>query len=346
MGIASCPVQAEEAPRGLRVGVIIPLSGDAASIGDAFKNGMQVALESLYPEHRNLLHMSYEDDALNAAKAVTAAHKLISEQHVDVLVNISSGTAHAIAPIAESRKIPLIAIASDPKVVQGRRYAFNFWVTPDEEARAMLPEVLRRGYKKVARITTTHEGAFAVRGAFDAINKGQVEIVLDEDYPPEARDFKTYLSKIRNAKNIDAIHPILFPGQLSTFAKQARSMGITLPLFGWEFFEDKNEVKSSDGTLIGSWYVNADDATTTFTKAFERRFPSSSFYTAPNGHDVVMLLAAAVQAGPGGGEGVRDYLSTLKDFRGALGTYSASGDNRFTLKAAVKLVTKDGFQKL
>jgi len=40
------------------------------------------------------------------------------------------------------------------------------------------------------------------------------------------------------------------------------------------------------------------------------------------------------------------FLHTVKDFNGALGTYSASGDNRFTLPAAIKVITADGFKKI
>ncbi len=329
----------------LRVGVILPSSGDAASVGDAFRNGMQLAIETLSPEDRKRLEFHFEDDALSSTKAVSAFHKLLAQNKIQALVNLSSGTGNALAPLAERHKLPFISVASDVKIVKGRTYPFNLWVTPEEEARVLIPEALRRGYRKVARITAVHEGTYVMRSAMDAENKGKLQFQIDEEVTPDVKDFKTILAKIKTKKELDAIHLILFPGQLSSFAKQARSMGITLPFFSWEFLEDANEIKNSDGALVDAWYVNADNAAGDFNARYLARFPGASLFAAANGYDTVLLLAEAAKR-DASSEGVRNFLQTLKDFSGALGRYSATGDNRFTLGAAVKEVTKDGFRKL
>lgn len=340
------PAAAEEqAAAPLKVGVILPLSGEASSFGIAFKNGMDLAMDELPEPDRARVRFLFEDDQLSASKSVSALTKLTSHDGIDVAVNFSSGTANALAPIAERQKMVLVAAASDPKIVSGRKYVFNFWVTPEEEARVMLPEAERRGYKNVARLTAIHEGAFSVRAAMDSANAGKIKFGVDEEISPDNKDFRTLLAKIKGRKDIEAIHPILFPGQLSVFTKQARSMGIDLPFFGWEFFEDSNEVKASDGTLIGAWYVNADDPTGNFNERYLKKFPGASLFAAANGYDTVLLLVAAAAKEPTS-EGTRKFLATLRDFSGALGTYSASGDNRFTLPAAVKEVTATGFRRL
>ena len=56
-------------------------------------------------------------------------------------------------------------------------------------------------------------------------------------------------------------------------------------------------------------------------------------------------LARAIEENPAAPD-INTTLHTLRDFHGALGTYSASGDNRFTLPTAIKIVTEGGFQKL
>ena len=43
---------------------------------------------------------------------------------------------------------------------------------------------------------------------------------------------------------------------------------------------------------------------------------------------------------------MRDFLGGVRDFSGAAGTYSASGDNRFTLPAALKQIQNSAFVKL
>ena len=130
------------------------------------------------------------------------------------------------------------------------------------------------------------------------------------------------------------------------FAKQTRQMGLNLPLFSFELFEDPAEVKASDGTLIGQWYTSADDPDGEFTKKYMQRFPGASMYASANGYDTARLIAAALKAGQGGKDTYK-YLASLKDFSdGVMGTYSVTEDHRFTLPAGVKVVTKDGFEKV
>lgn len=326
----------------IKVGFIVPLSGDAASIGKAVQNGVEIALEKLAPQQREQLELFWEDDALRPAQTVSAFNKLTSINKVDVVLNTTSGTAHAIAGLAEKAEVPLIAVASDPKIVLNRKWVVNFWVTPEEEARVFIPEALRRGHKKVARLSTLHEGAFAVRSAIDKVNDGKIEWVLDEDFGPDVRDFRTYIAKLRTHSDVDGLLPILLPGQLGNFAKQVRAAGVQLPFIGIEFFEDRNEVKASDGALVGSWYVNTADVDDDFVKEYFSRFPGDSIWGASSGHDAILLLAEAASLGAERSR-INDFLHTVKNFSGAQGVFSATGDNRFSLPAAVKIVTADGF---
>ncbi len=156
-----------ENPTTVKLGVILPLSGEAASVGEAVKNGISIGLQKLPADIRSKIELIYEDDRLAPLNTISAFHRLDSVQKVDIILNVSSGTANALAPISEQNKIPLIAIATDPAVVKGRKYAVNFWVTPEEEARVMVPEVLKRGYKNIARIITVQDFAISLKSHFE-----------------------------------------------------------------------------------------------------------------------------------------------------------------------------------
>ena len=332
-------------PGAFKVGIILPLSGDGASVGEAIKNGMMLGWERLPQTARDQLSLVFEDDALSPQNAISAFRKLTGKQDISILANAGSASAKALAPLADRAHIPFIAIATDPEVVRNKTHTVNFWVTAEEEARVALEESLRRGYRRIARITTIHDCTNSIKDAFDKANHGQLDIVLDEEYPSSVRDFRTYIAKLRSIQNVDAIFVLLYPGQTGVFAKQVRQQGVALPLFSAEFFEDAAEVKSSAGALVDQWYVNTDDPDQLFLDQFRRRFPNSSLYGASNGHDLIMLLGAAVLQSTNR-EQINQFLHSVKNFSGVLGTYSASGDNRFTLPAAVKIVTTDGFRKL
>jgi branched-chain amino acid transport system substrate-binding protein len=337
------PVRADS---DFHVGAIMALSGDGAGYGEALRNGMEMALADLPPEVREKIKIHYEDDGLVSKNTISAFQRLSSLYKLDAVITFSSGTSNAIVSLTERAEVPLLAIALDYKVCKDKKYAFNFWVTPEEESGAVFKEILKRGYKKIARISATHDGTFALNKAFDKFNEnGEVEIILDEDYPIEVKDFKSYLTKLRHKKGLDAIFINLLPGQVGLFAKQAREMKINVPLFDVELFEDNNEVKNSNGALIGQWYVNADEGDLGFQKRYKEKFPNATSYASGNGYDLVMHFKEAYLQGLKGKE-VAKYFHNLKDYKGALGTYSATGDNRFTMPACVKVVKENGFEKL
>jgi len=334
---------ADDAP--LKVGVILPLSGDVASVGEAIRNGMTLAYEKLPAGEQRGIELVYEDDSFQMKHTLSAYKRLMQAARPHMLLCAGSGPCKALAPLVDAERIPLMAIATDPAVVAGRSYAVNFWVTAEQEVQTALPEAVRRGYKRIARVSAVTDFTISLKQTVDAQNRGRLEIVLDEEFLPEIRDFRTFLSRVRARRDIDALLVAVLPGQLGVFAKQAREMGIDLPMFGFETFEDSKEVEVSEGALLGQWYVNTDDPDERFLNEYRRRFPGASLYGASNGHDALLLMAHAARARLDR-EGINRMLHTLKDFSGALGTYSATGDNRFTLPAAVKVVTADGFAKV
>ncbi len=328
-----------------KLGAILSLTGETANIGEACKNGIDMAVESLDADMKSSISVLYEDDELKTKNTISAFNKLATRDNIDAVLTFSSGTSKAIAPLADRRQIPLIAIASDPAVVKGSEYAFNLWVTPEEQVKHIFEEAKRRGYKKIARILATHDGTLAIRDAFDSMNNGQLEIVLDEEYPYEMKDFRPFITKLKATNGLDAVFVELFFGQTGLFAKQMRDLGADLPMFNIESFEDTKELEISDGALSGHWYVQADDPGEVFLKEYKEKYPDAMSYTAGNCHDALLLFAEAVKQKKIKA-GMKDYFASVKNFKGAMGTFSATGDNRFSLPATIKVVTDSGFKKL
>jgi branched-chain amino acid transport system substrate-binding protein len=325
----------------IKVGAVMALTGPAANFGTGVRNGMELAYRKLSPEERARIKIYYEDDAFNPKNSITAFNRLREQYQVEIVVNTGSQTGKALAPLAE---LPLIAIASDPEVVAGKKHVVNFWVTPDEEMQALLPYMVRRGYKKAARISSIHDFPVAMKAAFDRINAGRVELLMDEEYPGEVKDFRPFITKLKSRKDVDAVVVILMPGHAGVFAKQLRQMGCALPMVGMEFFEDPEEVRVSEGALIGQRFISAADPGESFAAEYLKAYPGAALYGAPNGYDIVMLLAEALRKGKRAEE-LNEYLHSFKDFSGSMGTYSATGNNTFTLPAAIKVVTKEGFEQ-
>ncbi len=218
-------------------------------------------------------------------------------------------------------------------------------MTPETEAAAVYTEMLRRNYRVIARISSQHAFPEAVNKAFDQRIGKEIKIVLDQSYSDNVRDFRPFITRLRAVAGVDAVLLVLMPGQLGVFARQLREQGVTAPMFGYEFFEDPREVETARGALLNQWYVNSKSARPEFLQAYEKRFPGGPTMAAANGYDMVKIMALAAQ-GKRSADEVNKLLHTLRDFEGALGRYSATGQNTYTLPAAIKIVTADGFAEL
>lgn len=87
-----------------KIGVVLPLSGGAASSGETIRNSIQLAIKQFGLDSR--LQFIFEDDAMQPKNTVTAVNKLIAHHAIDGLVVFGTNTSLAVTHIAEERKLP------------------------------------------------------------------------------------------------------------------------------------------------------------------------------------------------------------------------------------------------
>lgn len=329
--------QAENKEEPISVLILTSLSGEAASIGEAVQKGFTLGLEKLPPQLRNKLNVRYEDDKVLPNESVTAYKRARLDGIPKVVVTVSSGTSKGVAPLCEKDNALLVAIASSKDVVRERDWAVNFWVTPTQQTRVLRQDALQKGITRAARVTTVQEGFLSVKEEMDQGMADVVDFTLDEEFPLEVKDFRSFAARIQQRKDLQALYVLMMPGHVGVFAKQMRSLGVDLPLIGVESFEDIEEVKVSEGALIGQRFVSNATPSQDFLDEYRKRFPGASTWAAANAHDIALLIGEALKTGSSR-EHLRTFFHNVKDFTGATGTFSSSGDNRFTLPAEMRVV--------
>ncbi len=91
----------------IKIGVILPLSGEQAVIGDGIRNALELANNQLKVPYTII----YEDDGFDPKKGVAAYLKLINLDKVNLIINTSPTTADAIAPLIKDSPIIVFQIA-------------------------------------------------------------------------------------------------------------------------------------------------------------------------------------------------------------------------------------------
>lgn len=327
-----------------KVGAILPLSGPQASLGESVKDGMLLAYESLAPEERAGLQLFFEDDEGQARNSVAAFQELLASNHIDLVVGALSNNGHALVPLTEKNGLAYIGVTVDPTIGAGTRGAVLLYPRVEDLAELAVKEALKRGYKKIALMCTQHVGNLAFKKAFLDANDNQLEVVLSQEALPDETDFRAYITRLHALPQLDAILNIMLVGQGPLFAKQAKQLGLKRPLFSLGNFEDRAAVKSSDGAMIGQWYVHADNPSEEFTKSYVKRFGIEPGLGSASGHDAIRLLALALKKKVEPKE-LGIFLRSVKDFKGEFGTFSSSPDNRYTIPVVVKSFSKEGFKR-
>lgn len=320
----------------IKIGVILPLTGDAAFIGEAAKNSAILAKES-FGKTEKTYELIFEDDQGDSKRTVFAFRKLVDIDKIRAVGTGFAGPGNAVAPLAEKEKIIHFSIASDLTIAKDKPFVFNHWIKPENEAKVYVEEAKKQGLKKIAMIATNQQGIIAVR---DALLKEDPSIFIlkDELLGPQEKDFRTTIIKAKN-EGADAFILMLLPGQLASAVKQIKEMKINVPLTSVESFEyDPGAIP----LLEGQWSVTSADPSESFTASYKEKYNGLPQPGSAYAYDVIRILITAFEKNESN-EGVAKTISEMKDFPGVTGVLSVDSDGNINSKAVVKKIINGKF---
>lgn len=250
--------ESEQQP--IKVGVILPLTGRLATMGEVERNAMLLAAKDVNAEGNRII-LQFEDGMGTAKDAVAAANKLLDIEHVDAVVTSTTGASLAVQPIATTKKRNQIAFCMDPDIAMGSDYTTRLYTGIDDEARAIIKYFNGLGSK--ARIAVLH----ARVPAFDkVINDTYVpafkaaghEVVYLESYEVTQTDFRNPILKLGQASPEHLLllgYGFEYPAIYKEL--QDRSLiGRFTVLGGWGFLYTDVDKSLLEGTLVsGPEYV-------------------------------------------------------------------------------------------
>lgn len=337
---------AGEAGEPIKIGLIAPLTGDIAFIGEAAKNSAELALAKI-GEDKDFLHkyeLVVEDDAFDPKKTASAINKLISIDKVSAVISLGSGGANVVSPIAEQSKVPHIGLASDANVAKGE-YNFIHWTRPQEEVDMMIAELGKRKLTKVAIVGVNQQGFEAISLDFKAKAKdADITVVADETFNTGTRDFKSIIAKTQKAKP-DVYLLGIFSPEIEIIGKQMKDLGVKTPLTSIESFG-----LSSDPTIFeGAWFIDAAVVSGNFADGYKAKYNKEPGPTSGNVYDAINLFAQAIEktknSGIPTGEEIIKQLSQINSYSGAFGSLSVTADGAFISQPSVKII-KNGKAEL
>jgi branched-chain amino acid transport system substrate-binding protein len=339
----------------IQIGLFGDLTGPTFNFGLSAKNGVLMAADEINQAggiNGHMIDIVIEDDNGSPEEAAQVTGKLIDRYKVIAIIGAgASGNSLAAAPRAQSAHLPLIAPSStNPAVTQVGDYIFRACFIDAFQGEVMAKFAANTLKAKKAAIMLDFNSPYS-RGLTEffefSFAKLGGEIVVQQSYQQGDADYRGQLSLIK-AANPDVIYIPGYYGDVAIIARQARQLGLTMPLLGADGWDAPELWELGGDALNGSYISNhysADDPSETiqqFVHGYRQRYGNLT----PDAHaalayDALRFLVEAIQrAGTTEGPKLREALAETKNFAGVTGIISMDG-NRNAVKPAVILKLED-----
>jgi ABC-type branched-subunit amino acid transport system substrate-binding protein len=140
----------------VRVGLLLPLSGSHAKLGQSLLNAAQLALFDIASEGLALLPVDTEGTTAGAA---AAARRALDDGARVILGPVFSSSVAAVAPIARARGVQVVSFSNDRAVAGNGVYVMGF--SPETQIRRVMTYARDRGLKRLAALVP--EGPYGDR---------------------------------------------------------------------------------------------------------------------------------------------------------------------------------------
>lgn len=125
----------------IKVGIILPLTGDIAFMGNMFRNAMMMDVDTNYVE------LLFEDSKGEVKTAINAANKLITSD-IDVMVSFLPPVCEAINPICKKKNITHFVFTFSPNIADESNVIKQF-PSSDAESHQFIKYIKDLGFSNV-----------------------------------------------------------------------------------------------------------------------------------------------------------------------------------------------------
>jgi ABC-type branched-subunit amino acid transport system substrate-binding protein len=277
------PSPATEAADVVKVGLLLPMSGAHAELGQSLYKAAELALFDIADEKFALV---LRDTASTPEGAAQAAQEVIGEGVQLVLGPVFAADAQQVAPITGAAGVPVISFSTDSAVARPGVYVMG--ILPQLQVQRIVGYAGRQGIRTIGALVPANAYGQAVTTALqDAAPRAGVRVASVSTYDPAAPDKASEAAQLAGA-GYDAV---LIPEGGDAVRALAPPLSGTVQLLGSTLWEDPT--LAGVPALQGGWFAAPAPER---RLAFEQKYRSVHGSTPPRlatiVYDAVALGAA------------------------------------------------------
>ncbi|MGG3469216.1 ABC transporter substrate-binding protein [Neobacillus pocheonensis] len=347
----------------IKIGANLELSGGVASYGQSVKEGVELAFEEINKKgiDGKKLQLVAVDNKSDAAEATNGAIKLVSQDKVAAIIGSATSTnTLAQVQIAQDNKVPLITPTATNATItnkDGKVNDFVFrtcFIDPFQGTVAATFALNTLKVKNAAVIIdSSSDYSKGLAASFkENFKKNGGNIVAEEAYVAKDTDFNAILTNIK-AKNPEYIFLPGFYEEVGLIVKQARALGINVPIMGGDGWDSPKLVEIAGSAPLKDTFItnhyssgDSDKKVQEFVAAFKAKYNDKSPDAfAALGYDTAYFVADAIKrAGSGDPKKIQKALESTDGLQLVSGNLKLD-KNHDPIKAAVILEYVNGQQQ-
>jgi len=294
--------------RPVKVGILLPLSGEHQQLGQSMLKAAQMALFDVGYEGFELIPRDTKNTPQDAA---TAARAALADGAELLLGPIFSEHVAAIKPIAQQANVNVIAFSTDWKQAGGNAYIMGF--LPFDQIERVVRFAAKQNMRRVGVIAPSSDyGQIAVSAVQASVGRAGLQMADITRFNPQTKELT---ATIRQFSHFDERHPPGMPMNpnlpfdavfmpvggdsakiISNMLGQFDMTPAKVKRLGTGLFDDPS--LSQEPALEGAWFAAPSPNA---RQAFERRFMQSYGYSAPRlttlAYDATALAAILAKRG-------------------------------------------------
>jgi branched-chain amino acid transport system substrate-binding protein len=294
----------------VKVGLLLPLSGQAASMGQAMRDAAVLALFDKYasqPNHRVRVELITKDTMGTEDGARAAAAAAVKEGATLILGPLFTSSVEAIRPLASTGQITIISFSNRKEVAGGGVYLMGF--DPAEQAQRVARYAYMQDMQGIAAFVPSDAYGNEVLRSF-----GQVAELLGRRLQPVVRYAPASGALSQEIRTLAVegstgarfhFRGLFLPeggdklGEILAGLRASNISSQTIQFIGTGLWDDKNLIRNHD--LNGAWLASAPPEG---VEAFEQRYVATYGSTPPRlaslAYDAVALATTLAEASPDG----------------------------------------------
>lgn len=350
------PIQYAEPKTTVKIGLLLPLTGESAQLGKMLQDAAVMALFDKYatlaPQDIDVKVILVPKDTGSTPEQAAKAAREALDEGVQLLIGpVFSPMVSAVAPVAQERNVSVISLSNNRMVAGNGVYIFGFM--PEQQVARVVDFALSRKLTRMGALLPQNAYGVTVQKAMmETLAKQNLRITPMEYYPPDFTDLNSQLARIARVK-ASANYPegykalLIAEGgaKLQSILQGLSTFDVTnqqIQFLGTGLWDEKEMLRMP--LLMGGWFASSPPHKyQAFEVKFTRHYGYAPARLASLSYDAVALAASLAMA-PDGPDFGKEAITDVGGYSGpANGIFRFHGNGLCERGLAVLAITPTGF---